>query len=64
MKLTQLISELQSIQKEHGDIEAQLQSNPAHDGRGIVNDSTIYVVPEPYRENEGGMTCNLRTWPY
>lgn len=64
MKLSELIVELQHVQAQHGDIEAQLQSFP-EPGEAIINDDTIFVVPELYQdEGEEEMICNIRAWPY
>ena len=64
MKLSELIAELQHVQAQHGDIEAQLQSFP-EPGGVIINDDTIFVVPELYHdEGKEETICNIRAWPY
>ena len=63
-KISDIIKALEDVKAEYGDIECQIQSNPAHDGKGIVGDGTLFIVPEQYRPEDGGMICNIRSWPY
>jgi hypothetical protein len=65
MTPSQMISEMEAVREAYGEIELSLQSNPAHDGKGIVGDSLIFVVPEEYEiEGKRKTFCNIRSWPY
>lgn len=61
MKISEMIKELESIQKVKGDIPVQLQSSPKTTKENIVNYGHFFIVPEKYDE---GMICNIRSWAY
>jgi len=63
MRISNLIKELKSVQAGYGDIEVELQSNPS-DEDYVVGYETFFVVPEQYQPDDGGMICNIRSWPY
>lgn len=64
MKISELIKELQRVEKEYGDIEAQLQNNPKPD-EPVIGYESFFIIPEEYLiENEKVTICNIRTWPY
>ena len=62
MKISEVIKELERIQKEYGEIEVALQNNPQNPGDTIMAYHSFFMVPEEYEEC--GVVCNVRTWPY
>jgi len=60
MKISELLQELDRVQRQHGDIEVQIQDSP-RPGEMITDYEVFFIVPEEY---EDGGICNLRWWPY
>ncbi len=70
MKLSALISALEYIEAEHGDIECYLQGplldtpcSPNSAATGMAYEVFI-TTPEFYTEDDGGWCVNIRNWPY
>lgn len=72
MKVSELISELEHIKAERGDINVEIQNTfpqpcevTMETGEKVmvtcVSDSSVFAVAEEY---ETGFVCNLRSWPY
>lgn len=68
MKISELISELQNVQKEYGDIDVALQDKGENNKDGMITGfESFFVVPEEYEiveTKEKEVVCNIRTWPY
>ena len=62
MKISKLITQLEEVQNEYGDIEVALQDAPNNPEVPITAYESFFVVVEDYPDD--GPMCNMRWWPY